>query len=221
MSPGEFAAIAGPAISVMLSGLAAFVALPFLVLLGGRFGADIAAPMTQIVEFVSDLAERLAQVLLALLALLVGAVVLLRYGFGFSSNLLADSTLYAHVFTFVLASAAALGRDGHVRVDVFYAGLSPRRKAAVNLFGYIAFAAPMLLVILAYSTPYVAQTWRIGERSVEADGLPLLFLLKTSIPVFALLLLAQAIAEACRNAAVLRGVAPAPKRFAPDEVAPG
>jgi TRAP-type mannitol/chloroaromatic compound transport system permease small subunit len=104
-----------------------------------------------------------------------------------------------------------------VRVDVFYARFSPRGKAMVNLGAFAVFAAPMLIAILHFSGPYVAASWRIGERSAEADGLPLLFVLKTAIPVFCVLLLAQALAEACRAACVARGLAPAPTRFAPDQ----
>jgi TRAP-type mannitol/chloroaromatic compound transport system permease small subunit len=221
MTPGVFAEFAGPALSILLGGLGAFVALPALVLLAGRFGHDIAAPATALTETISAAAEKLAQILLALLALVIGVVVVLRYGFGIGSNLLQESALYAHALAFLLAAPAALGRDGHVRVDVFYAGFSPRRKALVNFTAFYLFIAPMLIAILHFSGPYVAQSWRIGERSAEADGLPLLYLLKTAIPVFATLLLAQAIAEACRSAALLRGLAPAPARFAPDQERPG
>jgi TRAP-type mannitol/chloroaromatic compound transport system permease small subunit len=217
MSPGAFAELVGSGLSVMLGGLAAFLALPVLILASGKFGAEIAAPVTQITEMVSEGAERIAQLLLALLALLIGLVVVARYGFGLGSNLLQEGALYAHALAFLLAAPAALGRDGHVRVDVFYARFSPRGKAMVNLGAFAAFAAPMLIAILHFSGPYVAASWRIGERSAEADGLPLLFVLKTAIPVFCVLLLAQALAEACRAACVVRGLAPAPTRFAPDQ----
>lgn len=216
MSPQDVAAVLGPALSVALAALAPFLALPLLILASGRFGADIAAPVTAIAETASDWAERIAQVLLAALTLLVGAVVTLRYVFGVGSTMMQEGALYAHALAFLLAAPAALGRDGHVRVDVFYARFSPRAKAWVNLAAYLLFIAPMLATILHFSGSYVAASWRVGERSLETDGLPLLFLLKSAIPVFAVLLLAQALAEACRNAARLRDLAPTPSRFAPD-----
>ncbi|MFZ4069692.1 MAG: TRAP transporter small permease subunit [Caulobacterales bacterium] len=221
MNPGAVADLLGPALSVMLGGLAGFLALPALILASGRFGAEIAAPVTQITELVNAGAERIAQALLALLALLIGITVVARYGFGVGSNLLQESALYAHALAFLLAAPAALGRDGHVRVDVFYARFSARGKALVNLGAFAVFAAPMLIAILHFSGPYVAASWRIGERSAEADGLPLLFVLKTAIPVFCVLLLAQALAQACRAACILRGLDPALTRFGPDEERPG
>jgi TRAP-type mannitol/chloroaromatic compound transport system permease small subunit len=221
MDPRAIAEFAGPIAVFALATLAPFLLLPLAILFGGRFAADIAEPATQMIEWISAWAERLAQALLALMALLVGLVVVLRYAFGVSSNALQESTLYAHAFAFLLASAAALGRDGHVRVDVFYARLAPKRKAAVDLFAYCVFVVPMLIAILHYSGPFVERSWRIGERSAEADGLAGLFLLKTAIPIFAVLLLAQALAEACRNACVLRAIPPAPRRFPRDEAHPG
>jgi len=53
------------------------------------------------------------------------------------------------------------------------------------------------------SVPYAARSWSILERSQEASGLPLVFLLKTLIPLFALLMALQGIAQAIRAAAVL------------------
>ena len=54
-------------------------------------------------------------------------------------------------------------------------------------------------------TSYVARSWAILERSREASGLPIVYLLKTLIPLFALLIGLQGIAQAIRAAAVLSG----------------
>jgi len=44
----------------------------------------------------------------------------------------------------------------------------------------------------------VERSWAVLERSREASGLPLVFLFKTLIPVFALLLALQGAAQAIR-----------------------
>ena len=49
----------------------------------------------------------------------------------------------------------------------------------------------------------MARSWAILERSRETSGLPILFLLKTLIPVFAVMLALQGIAQAIRAASVL------------------
>jgi TRAP-type mannitol/chloroaromatic compound transport system permease small subunit len=51
------------------------------------------------------------------------------------------------------------------------------------------------------SVPYALRSWAIMERSQETGGLPLVFVLKTLIPVFALLMALQGIAQAIRAAA--------------------
>jgi TRAP-type mannitol/chloroaromatic compound transport system permease small subunit len=53
------------------------------------------------------------------------------------------------------------------------------------------------------SVPYVARSWAILEGSRETSGLPFVYLLKTLIPLFAVLLGSQGIAQAIRAALVL------------------
>ena len=54
-----------------------------------------------------------------------------------------------------------------------------------------------------FRLPYVERSWAILERSRETSGLPLVFLLKTLIPLFALLLALQGVAQAIRAVAFL------------------
>src|SRR3954471_7943509 len=133
------------------------------------------------------------------------AVVLLRYVLGLGSIWLQESILYAHAALFLLAAAWTLREGGHVRVDVFYADASPRAKAWVDLVGTLLLLLPFCLAILWFSLPYVERSWAILERSRESSGLPLVFLLKTLIPAFAVLLALQGVAQAIRAALILRG----------------
>jgi TRAP-type mannitol/chloroaromatic compound transport system permease small subunit len=133
------------------------------------------------------------------------AVVLLRYLFGTGSIWLQESIIYSHAAMFLLAAAWTLKNEGHVRVDIFYASASPRRKAIVDLCGALILLIPFAGAILYFSWPYVARSWAIMETSREASGLPLVFVLKTLIPVFALMLILQGVAQAVRAFAVLSG----------------
>src|SRR5207237_8650510 len=109
---------------------------------------------------------------------------------------LQESILYAHAALFLLAAAWTLKEDGHVRVDVFYAGASPRTKALVDLAGALLLLLPFCVAVIWFSLPYVARAWAILERSRETSGLPLVFLLKTLIPLFAVMLALQGVAQA-------------------------
>jgi len=62
---------------------------------------------------------------------------------------------------------------------------------------------PFALVLIWLSVPYAARSWAILERSQEASGLPLVFLLKTIIPLFAGLMALQGAAQTVRAVAFL------------------
>jgi TRAP-type mannitol/chloroaromatic compound transport system permease small subunit len=131
------------------------------------------------------------------------AVVVMRYALGVGSIRFQESVLFAHAALFMLASAWTLQIDGHVRVDVLYAQAAPRTKALVDLFGTIAFLFPVVIAVAVLSIPYVARSWTILEGSREAGGLPFVYLLKTLIPLFAVLLGVQGIVQIIRAALVL------------------
>ena len=141
----------------------------------------------------------------ALFIVVVGfAVVLMRYVLGLGSIWLQESILYAHAALFLLAAAWTLKEGGHVRVDVFYARASPRTKALVDLCGALLLLLPFCVAVIWFSIPYVARSWAVLESSRESSGLPLVFLLKTLIPVFAVLLALQGIAQAIRALVTLK-----------------
>ena len=133
------------------------------------------------------------------------ALVLARYLFGLGSIWLTESVIYGHAALFLLAAAWTLRTGGHVRVDIFYADASPRTQAKVDLAGAMLLLLPFALVLLWLSTPYAARSWAILERSQESSGLPLVFALKTLIPLFAVLMALQGIAQAIRAWRVLAG----------------
>jgi TRAP-type mannitol/chloroaromatic compound transport system permease small subunit len=133
------------------------------------------------------------------------AVVVLRYAFGVGSIRLQESVLYAHAGLFMLAAAWTLQVDGHVRVDIFYSQARPRTRAVIDLLGAIVFLMPFATVLAVLSVPYAARSWAILEGSPETGGLPLVYVLKALIPLFALLLGLQGIAQAIRAALILAG----------------
>src|SRR5688572_5694591 len=102
----------------------------------------------------------------ALAIVLIGfAVVLMRYALGIGSIWLQETIAYAHAASFRLAAGWTLKEGGHVRVDVFYAGASPRAKALVDLWGALLLLLPFALAVIWFSWPYVMRSWAIMERS--------------------------------------------------------
>ena len=103
-----------------------------------------------------------------------------------------------HAAAFMLGIAYAGQADEHVRVDVLYAKFGRRGQVWVNLLGHLVLLLPLALTFAWYGVPYAVASWRILEGSPEVGGIPGLFLLKSLIPLMAITLLLQAVADISR-----------------------
>ncbi len=130
-----------------------------------------------------------------LLVLLGGAIVLLRYGFDFGSIAMQEALVYLHAAILLAAAAHTLSIDGHVRVDIFYRGYTPRTRCLVDGLGVLLLLWPLAVLILWSSWGYVGDAWARREASAEAGGLPWVYLLKTLILLFAVQLLLQGLVQ--------------------------
>jgi TRAP-type mannitol/chloroaromatic compound transport system permease small subunit len=126
-------------------------------------------------------------------------VVLLRYAFNIGWIGLQESVLWLHAAVFLLTAAWTLAEDGHVRVDVFYHRFSRRTQGRVNVLGTLLLLLPFAGFMLYACVPYVLRSWKISESSFEAGGLPAIYLLKTLLPIAAVLLLLQGLIMLLRS----------------------
>ncbi len=151
----------------------------------------------------TDASGRLLAWLALAMALLTAFIVVMRYGFNRNSIFTQELVTYMHASLFMLGSAFALKAGAHVRVDIFYRRFSDRGRAWVNSLGGIVFLIPVCLFILFTSWDFVAEAWAIRETSSEPGGIPGVYLLKTLIPLMAVNLLLQGVAETLRSALFL------------------
>jgi len=135
------------------------------------------------------------------------AVIVMRL-FGAGSLWLHESLFYFHIALVLFTAAWTLRLDGHVRVDIFYSSASPRARAAIDLAGSLLLLMPFMLAIAAFTWPYALRSWAILEGSREAGGLPLVYLLKSAILVFAAQMLLQGLSQAIRAAHALASPTP-------------
>ncbi len=132
-------------------------------------------------------------------------VVLLRYIFGVGALMLQESLTYMFSILFMLGAGYTLLQDGHVRVDIFYRTAKQSSKAMIDLLGSLFFLIPCCVLILIISQPYVTASWAVLEGSKETSGIPGVFLLKSLIPIFSILLILQGISTAIHALAALLG----------------
>ena len=137
--------------------------------------------------------------LVVLMTVNVFIVVFLRYLFGISFIWLQETYVWMHAYIFMAGAGFTYLNDAHVRIDIIYRSSSKVYKAIVDLVGNIFLLMPFLYIICSYSFPFVYKSFQINEVSREAGGLPMLFLLKAAILIFAFLLFIQALSKLINN----------------------
>lgn len=173
----------------------------------GDADADVNA-LVAFVNVVDRLNDRIGQAiawLTLLMVLITFAVAILRYVYAIGWVWLQESYVWLHGVVFMVGAGYTLLHNAHVRVDIFYRPSSVRYKAAVDLFGSLVLLLPLVVVVTLVSYGYVIDSWARLEVSRETGGLPGLFLLKSVILVFCLLLGLQGLSLAARSFLVLSG----------------
>jgi TRAP-type mannitol/chloroaromatic compound transport system permease small subunit len=138
------------------------------------------------------------------MVLITVLVVVLRYGFNIGFIWMQESVRFMYAAVFLLCGGYTLLKDKHVRVDVVYFNLSQRNKAIIDLLGSIFLLLPVCFVIFYYSWSYVINSWEQMEGSIEERGLHLVFLMKTFIWAFAILVSLQSISIIINSFIILK-----------------
>ena len=89
--------------------------------------------------------------------------------------------------------------------DLLYGGASRRRKLWTDVIGILLFLFPSTLVMAWYAWPFFLASYRTGEMSSNAGGLPV-WQVKFLLPFGLVLLLLQGVAELVKRIAGLLGV---------------
>lgn len=117
--------------------------------------------------------------------------VAMRYVLG--KGLIEFEELQWHLYAvaFLLGIAWVLEGDNHVRIDVLYEHWSFRTKCWIELVGMLVALLPFIALVLWYSAPFVAYSFRINEISEAPGGLPMRWAIKAFLLIgFAVLGLA-------------------------------
>lgn len=146
---------------------------------------------------------------MTLAILMIGVQILViigRYMFDWSASWANELIIYSFAGMFLLAAGSALKHDAHVRVDILRESMSAKGRSYVDLAGLYLFLLPIcFLIIWASISPSFIRSWAQFEGSRESDGLPLTYIFKTLVPLFAILLSLQGLSQALRAALLIRG----------------
>lgn len=160
--------------------------------------------IADVIDQSNDFMGRCMATLTLAMVLVTVVIVVLRYGFSIGFIWMQESVRFMHGFVFLLCAAYTLLHNGHVRVDVFYLKMTPKKKAMVDIFGTVFFLIPVCSVIMIYSWDYILNSWREMEGSLEERGLHAVFLLKTCIWIFAISMILQGLSLIIRSLKVIR-----------------
>lgn len=163
------------------------------------------ARISRAIDFLNEYVGRGAAWTAVIMVVMQFVVVILRYVFSYGNIPMQESIWYMHGILFMMGSGYTLLHDGHVRVDILYREMPPKRKAIVNLTGMIIFLGPICYLAWSVSWSYVINSWKVLEGSIEISGLPFIYLLKTVILLFTALLFLQGISMALKSILVLAG----------------
>ena len=123
--------------------------------------------------------------------LLIAVIILqvvLRYGFGRGMVVLEELQWHLYAIGIMFGASYAQMLDSHIRVDIIHARLSQKWKLRWDLFGTLFLLLPFIIVVFHQSLPFMAESFRLGERSDAPLGLPYRWAIKAVIPIsFALL----------------------------------
>jgi len=188
-----------------------FLLLPLVYLIGRFVGVNLdrlkswLMKLAKVINNLNEAVGTFASWLALIMVLIQTIVVVQRYVFGISFIELQESIMYMHGIMFLLAAGYTLKHNGHVRVDIIYRQAGRIPKALIDFIGCYLFLFPVMLVIIEVAYPYVELSWIVKEGSSETSGIPFVYLLKSNILFFAVLLLAQGLEMAIRSAFVLTG----------------
>ncbi len=138
-------------------------------------------------------------------------IVITRFVFSYEQAFMGDLVRFWYAALFLFASAYALLKEGHVRVDVLYAHFSRKRRAWVNLLGSTFLGLPVSWVILttgmwgrgnSINSPMLSY-----EISQSGYGLYIKYLMAGFLVVYALSMIVQFCSYILECVADLRGQA--------------
>jgi TRAP-type mannitol/chloroaromatic compound transport system permease small subunit len=161
--------------------------------------------LTKILDKITDIIGYIAAAAMLVMLLNVAYDVVMRYFFKNSS--IAMQELEWHLFSvvFLFGMAYSLKENGHVRVDMFYERMRPKRQALINILGSLLFIVPFSLLIITSGYAFALDSYSLGELSGDPGGLTNRWIVKSTIALSFLFLLISTTSFILHNISIMMG----------------
>ncbi|MDF1750377.1 MAG: TRAP transporter small permease subunit [Alphaproteobacteria bacterium] len=137
------------------------------------------------------------------------SIVVTRFVFSYEQAFQGDLVRFWYGALFLFASAYTLFEDGHVRVDVLYAGFSVKAKGIVNVFGCMVLGTSLCWVILIFGlwdkSSIVNSAILTYEVSQSGFGMYVKFWMAGFLAIFAVSMTIQFCSYMMESVADIRG----------------
>jgi len=147
--------------------------------------------MDKMSYYIHSAVEKVCCYLLIVLIFSEISIVILRYIYGVGFLKLHDIVLYSFSALVILSIVYSFGCNTHVRVDVLRDKHCHNTKRLIDCFSILFCLYPLFSFILYWVWPDITYAWSIFEGSRETGGLAGLFLVKSLLPLVAVLMLVQ------------------------------
>ena len=141
----------------------------------------------------------------AVLILVIIAQVVLRYAFGKGMVVLEELQWHLYAVAFMVGLAYVLTEDANIRLDILHSRFSRRTREVIEICGIVLLLTPFIVIFFTHSLDFVANAWRVGERSDAPMGLPFRWAIKAVIPFSFGLLFLAALSRLLKAVAYLSG----------------
>jgi TRAP-type mannitol/chloroaromatic compound transport system permease small subunit len=143
--------------------------------------------------------------LTTLMVAVVFADVIMRYTMNRTYVFTQELEWYLFGIVYLLAAGYTMLHDEHVRVDIVYSKLSPKRKAWLDFILLLVFFFPSCLMVVYTSWPFVRNAWSVWESSPDPGGIPARWALKSVIILGFVILMIQGLSELIKRFYIARG----------------
>lgn len=136
-------------------------------------GAYIHVPIFIISFLLAGVTRTLGFLWLALLIVLAELfIVITRFVFSYEQPFMADLVRYWYAALFLFASAFTLYDEGHVRVDIVYAGLLVKTKGLLNAIGcvFLGLSTSLTIIVIAFNGKYSIINKPVMSFEVSQTG---------------------------------------------------
>ncbi|MCK5896941.1 MAG: TRAP transporter small permease subunit [Cocleimonas sp.] len=139
--------------------------------------------LEQRINIFSNAIGSFAAILLLCLLANVFYDVIMRYLFNDVSIGMQELEWHLYATLFLLGITYTLKENAHVRVDIIYEKLSPKKQAFIDISGTLFFLLPFCLLVAYYGIGFAHEAYALGESSGDPGGLPHRWIIKSMISV--------------------------------------